>query len=316
MKKQMHQSINTTPVVSIVIPVFNGSAYLEEAVLSIQKSTFKRFEILLINDGSTDKSKELCKSLEKKYSNITFFDFPRNRGLGRVLNFALKKAKGEYICRLNQDDRMLPKRLETQIAYLEKHTDVTAVGSSIKLFTNTGKTQIVRFLDDDREIKKLWYIVSPFADPSVMYRKSVAIDAGGYDQYFWPADDTQLWYRMGMRGKLANIRRPMVEVRWHKNAASVKFFRRLAIKTYQMHRWTHEMIGPAQWYIQLYWIIQLGAGVLFSPEFNWNVYRFMKRAIAYYEDRKDRFARYINKIPVIHVIPHPKKLSLSGVYKA
>src|SRR5690242_12716378 len=123
-------SITTTsPKVTVLIPVFNGAKYLEEAVHSVMKSTYTNFEILLVDDGSSDRSKHICRDLAKQYSQVRFYDFARNKGLGRVLNFALKKAKGKYIARLNQDDRMLPHRLTMQVRYLETHRDVTVVGS-------------------------------------------------------------------------------------------------------------------------------------------------------------------------------------------
>jgi glycosyltransferase involved in cell wall biosynthesis len=303
----------SSPLVSIIIPVFNGALYLEEAVASIQKNTYRNIEILLVNDGSTDKSKHLCEALTKRYRNVRFFDFPRNRGLGRVLNFALEKAKGNLICRLNQDDRMLPIRIATQVAFLQKHPEVLVVGSCIKLFDNTGKVQMVKFLEQDLDIKKFWYIVSPFSDPSVMYRKDEAINVGGYCQEFWPADDTHLWYRMGMKGKLANIQKPLVEVRWHDAAASVKHFRKLALRTYQMHEWTHEYVASASLLIQLYWIIQLIAGYTLSPHINWAVYRVIKKAIAYYKTLKIDFTRIRKNILVPKVASHPKKLNISGV---
>lgn len=301
------------PVVSVVIPVFNGASHLVEAVRSVQKSTYKQFEILLVDDGSTDKSKALCQQLVKKYKNVRFYDFRRNRGLGRVLNFALQKAKGKYICRLNQDDRMLPHRLSTQVRYLDNRSDVVALGSSIRLFHENGGHQTVEFLPTDEEIKNVWYIVSPFADPSVMYRKDTALRAGGYDQSFWPADDTHLWYRMGLKGKLANLQRPVVEVRFHDNAASMKFFRKLAIKTYQMHLWTNAWIKAAPWYIHLYWLIQLGAGLLLTPKTNWTVYWYIKRVLNAYETRLLPFIAKLKETTVTKVTSHPTRLSLSGV---
>lgn len=314
LKSQSHyHKPATKPVVSVVIPVFNGASHLVEAVRSVQKSTYKKFEILLVDDGSTDKSKTLCRTLAQKYRNVRFYDFPRNRGLGRVLNFALKKAKGTYICRLNQDDRMLTHRLATQVEYLDNHTDVVALGSSIRLFNDNGKRQIVEFLPTDEEIKNVWYIVSPFADPSVMYRKEVALRAGGYDQSFWPADDTHLWYRMGLKGKLANLKRPVVEVRFHDKAASIKFFRKLAIKTYQMHLWTNEWIKAAPWYIHLYWLIQLGAGLMLTPKTNWGVYWMIKRILNTYETRLLPFITTAKTTMVARVTPQPKRLSLSGI---
>lgn len=269
------------PEVSVVIPVFNGAHYLVEAVESVQKSTFRNFEILLIDDGSTDKSKILCHELEKKYKNITFYSFEKNKGLGRVLNFALDKARGKYISRLNQDDRMFIKRMGTQVEFLKKNPKVVAVGSCIRLFDENNKWSIVKFLEKDSDIKKIWHIVSPFSDPSVMYRKDIAKKAGGYKQEFWPADDTHLWYRMGLLGKLANIQEPLVAVRWHKNAASVKYFRKLMISTYRMHRWANSNVSKAPIGIQIYWIIQLVSGMIFSPDFNWKVYRFMKKIIGF-----------------------------------
>lgn len=312
-KKLNNKSKRTSPLVSVVIPVFNGAGYLEEAVESVQRSFYRTFEVLLIDDGSTDKSRDICRRLTEKYKNVRFFDMKVNRGLGRVLNFALKNARGTYIARLNQDDRMLPHRLQTQVNFLEKHPETTAVGSTIRLFDNQGHTQIVRFLANDEDIKRMWYIVSPFSDPSVMYRKDVAIAAGGYDQEFWPADDTHLWYRMGMRGKLANIQKPLVEVRWHDGAASVRFFRRLALKTFQMHQWTHENVHAAGWLVQFYWIVQLIAGYTLSPQTNWNIYRKLKKLIAYADDRRKRLAEITAKMPVPMVTIHPRKLSVSGL---
>lgn len=303
----------TLPFVSVVIPVFNGSEYLEEAVESIQRSTYRDFEVLLIDDGSSDTSKHICHNLEKKYPNVRFFDFTVNRGLGRVLNFALKNARGKYICRLNQDDRMLPNRIETQVRYLQSHPQVTAVGSWIRLFENNGNEQILKFLAKDADIKSIWYLVSPFSDPSVMYRKDMAVKVGGYVQAMWPADDTHLWYRMGMAGKLANIQKPLVEVRWHEGAASVKYFRKLAVSTYRMHRWTLDNVGPASPLTVLYWLVQLAAGYILPPQINWNIYRYIKRLIAFYEDRKDRLAANRYTAMINSVMPQPKKLSVSGV---
>ncbi|HLL60859.1 MAG TPA: glycosyltransferase [Candidatus Nitrosocosmicus sp.] len=308
------KELKEKPLVSVVIPVFNGSSYLEETVKSVQKSQYQKFEILLIDDGSTDKSKHICHSLEKKYKNVRFFSFPKNRGLGNVLNFALKKAHGEFICRINQDDRMLPFRIQTQVNFLTKNTQVVAVGSCIKLFRNEkNKYEIVKFLETDEEIKRVWLLVSPFADPSVMYRKTIAIKAGGYDQRFWPGDDTHLWMKMGIIGKLANIQEPLVEVRFHNNAASVKHFRELTLVTYKLHRWAHNTIQNAPLLIQGFWVIQLGCGLMFSPQFNWNVYRILKRIINPLQAFLGRLMNQTAKNKtLIKVRIQPKKLRLSG----
>ncbi|MBI5613368.1 glycosyltransferase [Candidatus Gottesmanbacteria bacterium] len=313
MKKE---NFKNNPHVSVVIPVFNGAQFLEEAVTSVLKSTFTNFEILLIDDGSNDHSKKICEHLVLRHSKkIRFLSIKNNRGLGRVLNLALREARGQYIARLNQDDIMLPHRLQVEVNYLSRHPEVVAVGSWNRLFDDKGTTHILKFLPTDEEIKKVWMLVSPFSDPTTMYRKSVALRAGGYIQKFWPADDTQLWYRMGKLGKLANIQRPLVHVRWHKGAGSVKFFRRMAHVTYRMHRWAHTTVQNAPWYIQIFWIIQYIAGLVLSPQWNWSIYWKMKSIIAFYETawlRLKKIKRDVAK--VIHVINQPIKAYLSGAY--
>lgn len=301
-------------MVSVIIPVFNGSSFLEETVYSVNNSTYKNIEIILVDDGSKDTSKAICHNLEKKYKNVHFYSFEQNKGLGRTLNFALQKAKGEYICRINQDDLMLRHRIETQVDFLNKNRRVVAVGSYIMLFNETNKTSIVKFLATNKQIKNVWLLVSPFSDPSVMYRKKTALKVGAYDQTFWPADDVHLWYRMGKAGQFANIPKVLVHVRWHDKAGSIRFMKINAIKTYRLHRWAHNHVEKAPIKIQLFWIGQLLAGLLLPARLNWAVYRVMKKIISVYFPvsgflktkifAKNKKARRVN--------PHPKKLSFSG----
>jgi glycosyltransferase involved in cell wall biosynthesis len=307
------KTMKQKPLVSVIIPVFNGAKFLKQTVNSVLKSSYKKIEILLIDDGSTDKSKSICIELSKKNKNIYFYSFKKNRGLGRVLNFALKKAKGKYIARINQDDIMFKSRIQTQVSFLEKNPEVVAVGSWIKIFYQNGKEEIIRFLKTDKQIKKMWLIVSPFADPTVMYRKEIALKVGGYKQEFWPADDTHLWYRMGKMGKLTNIQKPLVKVRYHKNAASVKYFKELTIKTYKMHLWAHQFIQPASFFVQTFWVLQLIFGLITPPDFNWKVYRVIKKVLNYYSFFKEYLSKSLKeKFKVKMVKIQPKIYNFSG----
>lgn len=304
--------MKNTPLVSVVIPVFNGASYLKEAVSSVLKSTYKNIEILLVDDGSSDHSKKLCRKLAKQYSKVRFYGFAQNQGQGVVLNFGIAKAKGKYICRLNQDDLMLPRRIATQVNYLTSHPDVVALGSSITLFEPDGKTQIVHFLENDAEIKKMWQIISPFADPSVMFKKDIALKVGGHDQNFWPANDTQLWIKMGQLGKLANLKTPLVRVLYHPKAASVIHFKRLARVTYKMHLWMNQNIAKAPWYIRLFWLGEYLSGLIFSPNFNWAFYRLLKKLI-YFAAAVFNFLKKINiKLNVPKLTPQPAIAKTSG----
>lgn len=292
---------NKKSFVSVLIPVFNGAQFLEETVQSVQQSTYQRYEILLIDDGSTDKSKAICKKLQKQYQNVRFYDFLRNRGLGRVLNFALKKARGAYICRINQDDTMSRDRIAKQLRFLERHPDVVLVGSWIKVENDNGSKHINIFLKDDAEIRKTWLKLSPCWDASVMYRREAGLAVGGYDQKYWPADDLHMWYKLGRIGKIANIQRPLVTIKFHSAAASIKHHKKHLLATYLVHRWAHEFVEEASVPTQFFWLGELAAGYLFPSRFNWYIYRFVKTIVF--------TAR--NFIPM----PIPKR-SATGVYSS
>lgn len=307
------KKIKKCPIVSVVIPIYNGASYLREAVISVQKSLFKNFEILLVDDGSTDTSKILCKKIAEQYENVTYYSFEENKGLGNVLNFALKKARGTYICRLNQDDIMLPQRIQLQVKYLEENPDVIAVGSYLTYFNQAGKTATITYGENDKDIRKMWYIVSPFADPAVMYKKDIACKAGGYKQSYWPAEDLHLWYRIGRFGKFANISTPLTKMRQHHNAASNRFFRTQIINTYKVHMWAHHNIKEATVYVRLYWFAQLISGLLFGPKLNWFLYKRVKIIISY------AYLFFVNTTPkptilksTINVNPIPNTLNFSG----
>jgi len=252
-----------------------------EAVSSVQKSVYKNFEIILVDDGSTDNSKKICKALDAHYTNIHFFSFHKNKGLGRVLNFALKKAKGRYICRINQDDIMMPQRLKVQVAYLQKYTDVILLGSWLRVEYENGDIRINKFLETDTDIKASWLYLSPCWDASVMYRKKDALAIGGYDQKYWPADDLHMWYRLGKRGNMANIQQPLVTIRFHASAASLKHHKEHLIQTYKVHRFAHKNIEYASLLTQTFWIAELMAGYVFPPRFNWYMYRLIKKYLVY-----------------------------------
>lgn len=273
---------STNPLVTVVIPVYNGASFLEDALQSVLKSDYPNFEVLLIDDGSQDKSKELCKKLEKKYSDkVRFHAFPQNRGLGRVLNYALENAKGKYICRINQDDEMTSDRITKQVRFMESHPDVTLLGSWLSVKDENGSTRINKFLEKDKDIRETWLSLSPVWDAAVMYPRKTALEVGGYDQSYWPADDLHMWYRLGKVGKIANIQEPLTEIKFHVKAASVKHHKKHIHATYKAHMFAHKHIQKAPLLTRLYWIGQLIAAHLFPARFNWYVYRLLKKYVIY-----------------------------------
>lgn len=310
MQQKQHHA--TTPIVSVLIPVYNGTEFLDEAIQSVLKSTYKSLEIILVDDGSSDLSRQKCLEYAQKYDHVSFYGFKKNRGMTRCLNFGVRKAKGKYIARINQDDIMLPNRLKQQVSFLEKHPDYVVLGGAIQLFTATDpRFDILRFPLTDQLIRQQWMNLSPYSDPSVMYRKSAWLKTEGYSQFFWPADDVHMWYQLGSLGKMANLPQILTKVRWHEDCGSLKSHRRQMVKTYEVHLWASEFITKPSFSTRIFWLCQLMAGLVLPPNFNWWVYRWIRKA-----QRLDflRFKPLQTKTPaaVPSVIPQPTKANLSG----
>lgn len=298
------------PLVSVIIPVYNGQSYLKETVLSVQKSSYKNIEIILVNDGSKDRSKEICYKLKKKYINIRFFSFKNNRGLSNVLNYAVKKAKGKYIARINQDDLMVVNRIFSQVYFLENNPDHVLVGGNIELINEKGKSiDILSYPQSDQEIRNNWLYLNAFADPAVMYRKKTFLKIGNYDQSFYPADDYQLWFRMGQAGKVANLNHVVTKFRVHKKAATVTLHKKMIESTKKVHEWAAENIQKPSMLVDLYWKMQYFLAKNFPPKFNFFIYRLIKKVI-FSKSQLETILfpkKMINKVKT-----HPRKFNFSG----
>jgi glycosyltransferase involved in cell wall biosynthesis len=281
-KGERKTTTKDNPMVSVLIPVYNGIPYIIETLESILKSTYNNFEIILVDDGSKDSSKNTCRAFERKFPRIRFFSFEDNQGMDAALNLGIKNAKGKYIARINQDDIMMPDRLEKQVKFLEENPDHTAVGGQINLFTNDNpEFDKISFLLTDEEIKSKWMMFSPYADPTVMYRKDAVLKTPGYNEFFWPADDVHMWYMLGSIGKLANLPDVVTRVRWHAGAGSIQSHKRQIIKTWSVHQWAAEHIEKPSLKVKLFWACEYIAGLTFPPKFNWFVYRRLKNLPRY-----------------------------------
>ena len=266
------------PLVSVLIPVYNGIPYLVETVESVFASTRLPVEVILVDDGSTDGSKAKCRKLNTKYFQVTYIDFKQNGGMTRCLNAGIKQAMGKYVARINQDDLMVKGRLEKQVKFLETHPDHVAVGSFIRMFTNDNPDfDVVTFPVTDEELKRVWLTLSPFSDPSVMYRKDAVLKTKGYSQTMWPADDVHMWYQLGSIGKLANIPEFLTKVRWHEGAGSIRSHRLQMQKTWEVHMWAAQNIRKPSVGEYAFWSIQYLAGKALPPQVNWFVYRTLRK---------------------------------------
>lgn len=190
--------------ITVLMSVFNGEKHLREAVDSILNQTFKDFEFLIINDGSTDGTFEILKTYSD--SRIKIIENKKNLGLTRSLNRGLKIAKGDYIARQDADDISVNERLQIEFDFLVAHPDYAAVGSFIRVIDEKGQElSTIEKPITDEEIKDFLKKSNCIAHGSSLIRMSCLQDVGFYDETFTKAQDYDLWLRLSEKYKLKNI---------------------------------------------------------------------------------------------------------------
>jgi glycosyltransferase involved in cell wall biosynthesis len=204
--------------VSVIMSVYNGEQYLQAAVDSVLAQTFTDFEFIIINDGSTDKSAQILQQI--KDPRVKLITQP-NQGLVASLNTAIALAKAPLIARMDADDLSLPTRLERQVRFLTDNVDHVIVGSNLIFIDEAGNDLYESpMLLQDAEMKLELLVRNPFGHGSVTYRSAAVKQAGLYDPGAWPAEDTDLWRRLGKLGKFANINEYLYKYRMNEAGIS------------------------------------------------------------------------------------------------
>jgi glycosyltransferase involved in cell wall biosynthesis len=193
------------PLVSIIMPVYNGEKYLREAIDSILHQTYTNFEFLIVNDGSIDKSEEIIQSYTDP--RIKYLKNQKNIGLDMTLNNTFMIAKGDYIARMDCDDLSHHMRLEKQVSFLETHIDYDLVGSQyINIDQNRVPYEIGAQLLNDDEIRYAIQSVNCFCHGSVLFRASfLKNNSIFYKHEFSPYEDYELWTRITQLTKTCNL---------------------------------------------------------------------------------------------------------------
>ncbi|MEZ4795941.1 MAG: glycosyltransferase [Flavobacteriaceae bacterium] len=210
--------MNKQPSITVLMPVYNCELYVEEALSSILNQTFSDFEVLIIDDASTDATVSIIKSFNDKRINLIVK--PKNTGYTNSLNHGCKIAKGKYIARMDGDDVSLPERFEKQIVFLEANPDVMVCGTTYSKIGNPKRITIPQY-HDDIKIRLLWG--NCIAHPSVMIRKeALEVFSEPYDTLKEPAEDYDLWVRLLAVGKLHNLPDVLLDYRTYTNQVSRK----------------------------------------------------------------------------------------------
>ncbi|MET6998758.1 glycosyltransferase [Chitinophaga sp. H8] len=208
------------PMVSVIIPCFNSSMFMREAIESIMNQSYPELEILLIDDGSTDNTLDIIQELSALDGRIKLVRNERNLKLVNTLNKGISLCNGKYIARMDADDIACPLRIEKQVAYMETHPEIGLLGSFIEEFDD--KRIIGRGIQpiSDERIRAYIFTASAFFHPGVLIRRDV-LSAHNlqYEEQFTIGQDHALWINMLQHTKAANI--PEILLRYRVNAQSL-----------------------------------------------------------------------------------------------
>ena len=191
------------PKVTVLMPTYNMEEYVHEAVESILRQDYRDFELLVMDDGSTDRTVEVVKGFDD--SRIRLMVNDRNLGLAENLNRGLDHIATEYVARMDGDDLSLPQRLAVQVAYMEAHRDIDLCSCAMQLFGERDEVWVRE--GDPEKVKVTALFFSPVLHASSLWRRD-AFESKGlrYRQEYVPAEDYDLWCRALAAGlRLTNL---------------------------------------------------------------------------------------------------------------
>lgn len=210
------------PAISVVMGVFNGGDSIKKTVDSVLSQSFTDFELLVINDGSTDGTQDVLEELEKQDDRIRVFN-QLNTGLTSALILGCREARGEFIARQDCGDRSLPDRFARQLALLKSDPEVVAVGLGASRIGPQGEAlgDSIRSLNPTEVTNQFLEKGIAILHPGSMYRRDAYFKVGGYRPEFRVAQDHDLWYRLCEVGKLAECPEVLFEMQIEEKGISV-----------------------------------------------------------------------------------------------
>lgn len=212
-----------SPLISVILPVYNAERYIAQAVESILAQTFTDFEFLITDDGSTDRSLKILQRYAAQDSRIRL-TAGSNQGVSKNRNQMLRQARGEFIAVMDADDIAAPDRFARQIEFLGQHPEVVCVGGAHALIDHKGRFIFqLRLPLENAEIQQAALAGhGSICHPCAMVRRSAMLAVGGYNEDLHSAHDLDLWLKLGEIGKLANLEASLLQYRIHTSSVSGK----------------------------------------------------------------------------------------------
>ncbi|WP_345092363.1 glycosyltransferase family 2 protein [Flavobacterium chungnamense] len=204
----------TLPEISVVMPVYNAEKYLNEAIDSVLNQTYSNFELIILNDKSTDSSKAIIESYLAKDSRIVFIDKETNVGPANLRNQGFDLARGTYIALLDADDIAKPTRFEKQIAILKYNPEIGVCGTWFTTFGDKEKNKVLQHPEKHNQIKVNFLIDCTIGNSTAFFRKNI-LDDIRYDKEYVPVEDYHLWSRLIVKTQFYILQETLVDYRIH-----------------------------------------------------------------------------------------------------
>lgn len=206
------------PLVSVIMPVYNGSRFVGHAIQSIVNQTYPRLELIVVSDGSSDATWKILKEFRRKYpKKVRIYRLKQNAGESAAANFAYRRARGQFIARMDADDVSYRQRIAKQVEYLLAHPEVIVLGTQASVIDKRGRRIGGKHFPTDHEtIYRQYAVVHPMLHPSVMFRRSL-LPRGKllYRDAFEPNDDYYTLFDLLNYGQFANLPEQLVSYRIH-----------------------------------------------------------------------------------------------------
>ncbi|MFA6005779.1 MAG: glycosyltransferase [Patescibacteria group bacterium] len=230
------------PLVSVVMPVYNAGRFLSEAIDSILNQTYRKFEFIIIDDASTDESWSVIKQYKRKYPKKIFairMAKNMNRGGDTCASEGIKRARGQYIARMDADDISHPERLAKQVAYLQKHQDIFMVGSSAYVINGDGKRTGEKNMPTTNEaIYREYFTFHPMIHPTIMFRNGVVKQKPFYKTVLPTNNDYYTFFEFISKGlKFANMSEHLLHYRIYGKNDSLRHIKKSFLNTLRA-RWS------------------------------------------------------------------------------
>ena len=217
------------------MPAHNAQKYIGKAIESILNQTFEKFELIIVNDASTDRTLSIIKSYSGKDPRVRVINNTKQLDIAGALNRGIKMAQADIVARMDADDISFPNRLDLQYKLINKSKKIAAVGANIVVMDPEEKDIATRtYHETSKELKSCLFKYSPFAHPVVMFRKNIFEGVGEYNPKYSPTEDLDLWFRMGMKYEFRSVPQLLLRYRLSESSSSHSIIRHLEMLVFRI----------------------------------------------------------------------------------